>query len=79
MRDKTAGRCSITIILLTGENVVQYRLPDEQQSMLERRFGVNSFPTYMLVDRNGNVVDTKPPRPSQKESTVEYLKSWLEK
>lgn len=62
---------------LSGENVVQYRLPDEQQGMLERRFGVNGFPTYLTIDRDGNVVDTNPPRPSQQESTVDYLNSWL--
>jgi len=64
---------------LTGENVVQYRLPDEQQAMIERRFGVNSFPTYMIVDKNGNMVDTNPPRPSQNETTVDFLNGWLEK
>lgn len=64
---------------LTGENVVHYRLPEEQQAMIERRFGVNSFPTYMIVDKNGNIVDTKPPRPSQKEITVGFLNRWLEK
>jgi hypothetical protein len=64
---------------LTGENVVQYRLPNEQQAMIERRFGVNSFPTYMIVDKNGNIVDTNPPRPSQKETTVGFLNGWLEK
>lgn len=64
---------------LTGENVVQYRLPEEQQAMIERRFGVNAFPTYMIVDKNGNIVDTNPPRPSQKETTVSYLNGWLEK
>jgi len=64
---------------LTGENVVQYRLPDEQQAMIERRFGVNSFPTYLIVDKNGNVVDTDPPRPSQTEKTVGFLNDWLEK
>lgn len=64
---------------LTGENVVHYRLPEEQQAMIERRFGVNSFPTYMIVDKNGNIVDTKPPRPSQKETTVGFLNGWLEK
>lgn len=64
---------------LTGENVVHYRLPDEQQAMIERRFGVNSFPTYMIVDKNGNIIDTKPPRPSQKETTVGFLNCLLEK
>jgi len=64
---------------LTGENVVQYRLPGEQQAMIERRFGVKSFPTYMIVDKNGNIVDTNPPRPSQKETTIGFLNGWLEK
>jgi len=64
---------------LTGENVVQYRLPDEQQAMIERRFGVHSFPTYMVVDKNGNIVDTHPPRPNQKEAMVDFLNGWLEK
>jgi len=64
---------------LTGENVVHYRLPEEQQAMIERRFGVKSFPTYMIVDKNGNIVDTNPPRPSQKETTVGFLNGWLEK
>lgn len=49
---------------LTGENVVHYRLPDEQQYMLQRRLSVNSFPTYMLVDKEGNISTTKAPRPS---------------
>lgn len=62
---------------LTGANVVHYRLPKEQQSLLERRLNVKNFPTYMTIDRNGNVVDTKPPRPSQNETTVIYLNSWL--
>lgn len=64
---------------LTGENVVQYRLPDEQQALLERRFGVKHYPTYLMIDKNGNVVDTNPPRPSANETTIDYLKGWLEK
>lgn len=62
---------------LTGENIVQYRLPDQQQGMLERRFGIHAYPTYLTIDRDGNVVDTNPPRPSQKGQTVDYLNSCL--
>ena len=40
-----------------GENVVHYNLPSEQQSAIERFLGVNSFPTYKLIDRNGCVLD----------------------
>lgn len=64
---------------LTGENVVHYRLPAQQQSMIEQRFGINAFPTYMIVDRNGNIVDTAPPVPSQKAITVGFLNGWLER
>lgn len=64
---------------LTGENVVHYNLPSKQQEMIEQRFGIHSFPTYMIVDRNGNVADTNPPRPSQMETTVGFLNGWLER
>ncbi|MDD3161393.1 MAG: TlpA disulfide reductase family protein [Bacteroidales bacterium] len=64
---------------LTGESSVHYRLPSQQQDMIERRFNIRSFPTYLLIDREGNVVDTKPPRPSQKQKMVDYLNDWLSK
>ena len=40
-----------------GENVVHYNLPKAQQSAIENFLGVNAFPTYKLIDRNGNVLD----------------------
>ena len=42
---------------VTGENVVHYNLPALQQSAVERFLGVNSYPTYRLIDRNGNLLD----------------------
>ena len=41
---------------VTGDNVVHYNLPAEQQTAIERFLGVNSFPTYTLIDRNGNIL-----------------------
>ena len=41
----------------TGDNVVHYNLPAEQQSAIEHFLGVNSYPTYKLIDRNGNILD----------------------
>ena len=41
----------------TGDNVVHYNLPGEQQSAVERFLRVNSYPTYRLIDRNGNMLD----------------------
>ena len=41
---------------VTGDNVVHYNLPTEQQAAIERFLGVNSFPTYKLIDRDGNIL-----------------------
>ncbi len=42
---------------VTGDNVVHYNLPAEQQAAIEHFLGVNSYPTYKLIDRNGNILD----------------------
>ena len=42
---------------VTGDNVVHYNLPAEQQTAIERFLGVNRFPTYKLIDRDGNILD----------------------
>ena len=42
---------------VTGDNVVHYNLPTEQQAAIEHYLGVNSYPTYKLIDRNGNILD----------------------
>ena len=42
---------------VTGDNVVHYNLPTEQQAAIERFLGVNSYPTYKLIDRDGNILD----------------------
>ncbi|MBO4827141.1 MAG: thioredoxin family protein [Prevotella sp.] len=42
---------------LMGPDIVHYNLPADQQSAVEHFLGVNSFPTYKLIDRNGNVLD----------------------
>jgi len=62
---------------LTGENVVQYRLPDKQEELIERLFSVNSFPTYMLINKEGEVVNTKAALPIQGEITVQQITEFL--
>lgn len=42
---------------VTGDNVVHYNLPAEQQSAVENFLRVSGYPTYRLIDRNGNVLD----------------------
>ncbi len=64
---------------LTGENVVHYNLPENQQAMLERRLGINSFPTYMIMDKTGKIVDMNPPMPIQARQLIDELSKWIEK
>lgn len=42
---------------VSGPNVAHFNLPREQQNAIERYLRVNSFPTYKIVDKNGNVLD----------------------
>lgn len=42
---------------VVGDNVVHYNLPADQQSAIEKFLNVHAFPTYKLIDREGNVLD----------------------
>lgn len=42
---------------LTGKNCVHYNLPEDQQAAVEHYVGVNGYPTYKLVDKQGNIHD----------------------
>lgn len=44
---------------VTGENVVHYNLPEDQQGAIEAFVGVSGYPTYKLFDREGNLLDLK--------------------
>ncbi|MBO4839906.1 MAG: TlpA family protein disulfide reductase [Bacteroidaceae bacterium] len=40
-----------------GDNVVHYNLPDAQQQAIQNFIGITGYPTYKLIDREGNVLD----------------------
>ena len=42
---------------LTGQNCVHYNLPEDQQAAIENYVGVNGYPTYKLIDKEGNIHD----------------------
>ena len=63
---------------LTGQQVVHYNLPDKLQDMLEKYLQVKHYPTYLLIGRNGEIVDREPPRPSSENQLVDYLNKCLE-
>jgi thiol-disulfide isomerase/thioredoxin len=64
---------------LTGKQIVHYRLPDFQQSLLETRFSINEFPTYMIIDREGKIIDPKAPWPLHDKRLISALEKALEK
>ena len=64
---------------LTGEQVEHYNLPSEQQDMIEKFLGVRSFPTYLVIDKEGKIINRDPMRPSRGQSLIDYLNKLLSK
>jgi thiol-disulfide isomerase/thioredoxin len=62
---------------LTGEQIVHYRLPEQQQRLLERKLNVRSYPSYFIIDRAGNVSDYKLRYPMNVDETVAELEKAL--
>ena len=62
---------------LTGENIVHYRLPDEQQGMIERKHSVSAFPTYMLINKEGKVVVKNALSPRDKKALIKQIQKWI--
>ena len=59
---------------VSGDNVVHYNLPADQQSAVENFLKVNSWPTYKLIDRDGNILDVNA-NPSHIDSFEKMIKS----
>ena len=64
---------------LTGPNVVHYNLPSTQQKLLERKFNINKFPTYILIDKNGTVSSPNAPSPRNRQTLLDSLEGLLKK
>ena len=62
-----------------GENTYHYNLPDEQHRSLKELLNINSFPTYLLFDREGKLVDRTPPQPQQKDLLLNEIQKYLDK
>lgn len=62
---------------LSGEKVVHYRLPAEQQQLVERLLGITAFPTFMLIDQDGNIVNPNASRPEMKDQLLQQIREVL--
>lgn len=40
-----------------GDNCFHYNLPTDQQQLIEKYLKVSGYPSYRLIDRNGNLLD----------------------
>ena len=40
-----------------GDNVVHYNLPQDQQQAIQNFIGITGYPTFRLIDREGNLLD----------------------
>ena len=64
---------------LWGPQVVHYNLPAEQQRLIVRKLGVESFPTFMLIDREGQMVDPHMPSPENMQDFLLEIQRVLDK
>jgi thiol-disulfide isomerase/thioredoxin len=46
---------------------MSFLLPNPSESPLKKQFKITAIPRYMLIDKNGKVIDDDAPRPSDKE------------
>ena len=60
-RDVNAWRNAIENLNITGEH---YRVNKNVYTQMNERFNVQYIPRYVLIDKEGNVVDDKAKRPS---------------
>jgi thiol-disulfide isomerase/thioredoxin len=59
---------------LIGEN---YFIEQEEDNLLTEMFKVNGYPTYILIDKNGEVANYQAPRPSWEKSIEDAIKELL--
>jgi thiol-disulfide isomerase/thioredoxin len=62
---------------LTGENVIHYRLPDNQEKLIEQLFSVNKYPTYLLINKGGKVVNIDAASPKQGDVVIKQITELL--
>ena len=60
---------------LKGEN---YLLTNEEYYLLSGIYGAEGFPTYILIDKNGDVSEYNAPRPSARKNLYEKINKLLQ-
>ncbi len=73
--DKVAWRDAIENQHIAGDN---YFLNKAQTQVLSNKLNLRGYPTYLIIDKNGNLVDNSAPRPSSDKEIKAILDELLE-
>lgn len=73
--DREAWKKAIEKQRIAGEN---YYFDKDQSELLTRKLKLAGFPTYMIIDKNGQLIDRQAPRPSSGTIIKEKLAKLLE-
>jgi thiol-disulfide isomerase/thioredoxin len=55
----------------------QYLLNDSEYDVLSQKFQITGIPHYVLIDKNGKIIDKNAPRPSSGEELVNMINKYL--
>ena len=74
LSDKKNWENTIKSEQMTGDH---YLLSTDEYFVLTRLFNIQVVPTYVLIDKNGNLINKKAPRPSQGPITIAAIDKLL--
>lgn len=74
---ESAWRNAIKQHQITGPNVVHYRMPPMIQQEFEKDYLTGGYPSYLLIDKAGNVVTKQAPWPWQPDALYEAIDKLL--
>lgn len=57
---------------------INYFLNDDECNILTKYFHVNGYPTYILIDKNGETVEYSAPRPSSKQEIMNMINKLIQ-
>jgi len=56
-----------------------YFIPKVSEAYFKKAFSITSYPTYMLFDKNGNLISNNTSRPSDQDKIIEIIKQLTKK
>lgn len=72
--DKKNWENTIKSEQMTGD---QYLLSSDEYNVLTKLFNIQGVPTYVLIDKKGNIINKNAPRPSQGPMTIAAIDKLL--